>query len=58
MMPLERLEINFRIDPASYDNEENIRYLTLKPHGERWTKRINDLIDEGCLDDLIVENDE
>lgn len=58
MMPLERLEINFRIDPASYDEEENIRYLTLKPHGERWTKRINDLIDDGCLDDLIVENDE
>jgi tRNA threonylcarbamoyladenosine biosynthesis protein TsaE len=58
MMPSERLEIIFRIDPSCFEDEENTRYLTLKPHGEKWTKRINDLIEDGCLDDLIVENDE
>lgn len=58
MMPNERLEINFRIDPTCFEDEENTRYLTLKPHGEKWTKRIEELVEDGCLDDLIIENDE
>jgi tRNA A37 threonylcarbamoyladenosine biosynthesis protein TsaE len=58
MMPSERLEITFKIDPDTMEEEENTRYLTLTPHGERWIKRIETIKEEGYLDDLIVEYEE
>lgn len=58
MVPFERLEIDFRIDAERFQDEENTRYLTLKPHGERWVEHLKKLMDDGCLDDLIIECDE
>eukprot|EP00979_Chaetoceros_neogracilis_P004817 scaffold838_cov218-Chaetoceros_neogracile.AAC.17 len=55
MMPPERLEINFKIDPDTMEEEENTRYLQLIPHGEKWIKCIETIKEEGYLDDLIVE---
>ena len=56
LMPSQRLDITFKIDSESMtDAEENTRYLVLTPHGERWVKRLQNIKDEGYLDDLIVE---
>mmetsp|Transcript_12093 Transcript_12093/g.18292 ORF Transcript_12093/g.18292 Transcript_12093/m.18292 type:complete len:262 (+) Transcript_12093:232-1017(+) len=58
LMPTERLEVVFQLDPTETDDderEEKTRYLKLKPHGERWKKRIEEIEREGYLDDLIVE---
>lgn len=58
LMPKDRLEVIFQLDPAETDDdekEEKTRYLTLKPHGERWRKRIEEIEKEGYLEDLIVE---
>ena len=58
MMPPERLEITFKIDPDTMEEEENTRYLTIIPHGEKWIKCIETIKKEGYLDDLIVEYEE
>mmetsp|Transcript_8305 Transcript_8305/g.9558 ORF Transcript_8305/g.9558 Transcript_8305/m.9558 type:complete len:273 (-) Transcript_8305:366-1184(-) len=61
-IPSERLDVTFRIDIDSSDSddahddlEEVTRSLILKAHGEKWVKRIQQIISDGYLDDLIVE---
>lgn len=58
LMPDERLEITFKIDPSTIEHEENTRYLTLTPHGDMWSERLARIENEGYLDDLIVEFEE
>lgn len=56
LVPPQRLEITFRIDPETMDDsEENTRYLILSPYGSKWEKRLEELKDSGYLDDMIVE---
>lgn len=58
LMPAERLEITFKIDPSTIEHEENTRYLTLTPHGDKWSERLARIENEGYLDDLIIEFEE
>ena len=41
-------------DDDDDDDESVVRHLTLKAHGEQWSQRLQRLVDEGYLDDLIV----
>lgn len=62
-IPDERLDVSFQIkdidDDTSNSNEEEDeedipRLVTLTAHGNRWTKRLQLLVDEGYVDDLLV----
>ena len=57
-LPPERLEVNIKIDQDEVeDSDECKRYISLTPHGKRWEERLDTILEEGYLDDLIVDNE-
>ena len=60
-IPDERLDISFRIQddnsttPAEEDDAEDItRHVTLEAHGRQWAERLQRLVQEGYVDDLLI----
>ena len=62
-IPETRLDVSFRIqdndtttwnDNDMQDVEDIPRLVTLDAHGAKWTKRLQLLVDEGYVDDLLV----
>ena len=60
LTPKDRLDIHFQIKQKENDDDEEdlevrTRYVTLTPHGKKWSQQIRKLDEEGYLDDLIIE---
>lgn len=65
MTPDVRLDVSFRIQdddnaggtmPNDDDDVEDVtRLVTLEAHGDKWAKRLELLVDEGYVDDLLLE---
>lgn len=60
--PNERLDVTITIDKENQisgdgddEKEESARILLLKAYGDRWEERLQEIKDNGYLDDLIVE---
>lgn len=55
--PSDRLDIRITIPkPTSDGNEggdDSPRSMLLRPHGTAWIQRIQNLLDEGCIDDML-----
>ena len=60
-IPPEVLDLQLRIhNDDSHDGQEDIEFcarkVVLRPHGQTWTDRIEFLIGEGMVDDLLLED--
>ena len=57
-VPGDRLDINIQIlasdDTSAGHNDHLPRLMKIQPHGSMWKERIDDILDEGYLDDLLV----
>jgi tRNA A37 threonylcarbamoyladenosine biosynthesis protein TsaE len=62
--PTNRLDISFRIhdDDTTNTNEEDddaiMRHITVEAHGNQWLERLQRLVDDGYVDDLLLVEDE
>lgn len=57
-LPLDRLDVTFRIHDGEElveDEESKTRFLTLRAHSQKWEERLKSLVDEGYLDDLLID---
>ena len=58
-IPPERLEVFITI-PSDYDDlqyEDRLRHMILRPFGLVWQDRLQTLLDEGYVDDLLTEEE-
>jgi tRNA A37 threonylcarbamoyladenosine biosynthesis protein TsaE len=58
-LPSDRLEIHITIPDQQVlpEQEDCPRQMLLQPFGNAWYERLNHLISEGYVDDLIVEEE-
>lgn len=62
LIPTERLDVSMTIQTndensttTTDDDEESVtRLVTLQAHGRRWTQRLQRLVDDGYVDDLLL----
>jgi hypothetical protein len=62
LIPTERLDVFMTIQTnensttTNEEEEESVtpRLVTLQAHGRRWTQRLQRLVDEGYVDDLLL----
>jgi tRNA threonylcarbamoyladenosine biosynthesis protein TsaE len=62
LIPTERLDVSMTIQTndeksttTDDDDEESVtRLVTLQAHGRRWTQRLQRLVDDGYVDDLLL----
>ena len=52
VVPDERLELNFEID-----EDTEMRYAELKPCGEVWTNRVQELLNDGTIEPFLSSKD-
>jgi hypothetical protein len=53
--PNNRLDVVITLEREQLNDEEDVpRRVVLQPHGHEWKARINALLDEGYLDDLLL----
>jgi tRNA A37 threonylcarbamoyladenosine biosynthesis protein TsaE len=55
-VPHDRLDINIQIlsDTGAGDDGNLPRLMKIQPHGSLWKTRVDSILDEGYLDDLLV----
>jgi tRNA threonylcarbamoyl adenosine modification protein YjeE len=62
LVPETRLDLTFSIREDVAGEEEGddskTRILRVKPHGVQWEKRLDFLVKEGYIDDLLIEEEE
>lgn len=57
LLPENRLDVLLRIENDNEDHDEDKpRLMSLEPHGRVWRDRIQELVQEGYIDDLLVGN--
>jgi tRNA A37 threonylcarbamoyladenosine biosynthesis protein TsaE len=60
-IPADRLEISMRIAGGhddDFETEDKLRTVTLQPYGSVWEGRLQQLLDDRYVDDLLVDNDD
>lgn len=55
-VPHDRLDINIEIlsDSGASDEDNLPRLMKIQPRGSLWKRRVDNILDEGYLDDLLV----